>query len=295
VSYPEDLARELAAVGIGGRLRHRIVAEVADHLECDPQAALGAPGTLARQFADELGMVRTRRAVWMGFSALVLSGVLVAAAFLTAGSAGFFAQHGGLPPTTATRVGTYLTVVGGQVAFAAAVLAVLGLYMRGRGRALARSEAIVLHRRIGVAIVCGLLALAGLALLGIGRPHPGSHTWVVFTIVGAGVGAAGLLTSVPALVAALGVRPPSAGDTGDIFEDLGPLTPPVLLGRPWLLATLFAGGLGVAIALLGVAKDDPFDGILRGLIEAALCLGGFALLGPFLGLWTRRPGTASAS
>lgn len=294
MSYPDGLGRELTAVGIGGRLRRRILAEVADHLECDPQAALGPPRAMARQFADELGTVRTRRAVWAGFAALTLAGLLVVAAFLTSGPVGFFGQHGQFPTTTATEIGAILTVVAGQVAFAAGMLALLGVWTRGRGRLLACSEAVALHRRIGVAIACGLLALAGLALLGIGRPHLGTHAWVVFTIVGASVGAAGLLASVPALVAALGVRPAASGETGDVIDDLGPLAPPILRGHPWWFAVLVAGGLGLAVAALGVAKDDPFDGILRALMESAMCLGGFALLGPFLGLWSRGPGAEPA-
>jgi hypothetical protein len=288
MSYPDELARELAAVGIRGRLRHRILAEVSDHLQCDPQAALGSPDALARRFADELGTARTQRAVWTGFAALALAGLLVAAAFVTSGPVGFFGQHGRFPMSTATEVGAFLTVVGGQVAFAAGMLALLGAWTRSRGRLFARSEAMVLHRRIGVAIACGLVGLAGLALLGIGRPHLGSHAWTTFMVVAAGVGAAGLLASVPALVGAVSVRPAASGDTGGIFEDLGPLTPRVLRGHPWWFALLVAGGLGVAMAALGVVQDDPFDGILRGLLESAMCLGGFVLLGPFLGLWGRQ-------
>ncbi len=295
MSYPDDLGRELTGVGIRGPLRGRILAEVTDHLQCDPHAALGSPNALARQFADELGTARTRRAVWAGFAALVVAGLLVAAAFLTSGPVGFFGQHGSFPTTTVTEIGAVLTVVGGQVAFAAGILAVLGVWTRGRRGLLARSDAVILHRRIVVAILSGLVALAGLALLGVGRPHLGTHAWTVFTVVAAGVGAAGLLAAVPALLAARGVRPAAEGETGDIFEDLGPLAPPVLRGHPWLLAVLVAGGLAVAVALLGAAKDDPYDGILRGLLEGAICLGGFTILGPYLGLWNWLPESAPES
>lgn len=293
VSYPDELTRALAAVGIRGSLRRRIVTEVADHLECDPGAELGAPDALARQFADELGAVRIRRAVWAGFAALALAGLLVAAAFLTSGPVGFFAQHGRFPVTTLTEAGAVLVVIGGQVAFAAGILAVLGLWSRAREGRLARRDAMVLHRRITVAVACGVVTLAGLALLGAGRPPLGTHTWTVFTVAAAGVGMAGLLAAAPALVAAVRVRPAASGQSGDILEDLGPLAPPILRGHPWWLALLVAGGLTAAVAVLGLAQQDPYDGALRALLEGAMCLGGFAVLGPYLGLWRWGPADVS--
>jgi len=62
VGFVTRLGEELGRVGIRGRLRTRILAEYADHLACDPAAQLGEPGALARQFADELGSARARRA-----------------------------------------------------------------------------------------------------------------------------------------------------------------------------------------------------------------------------------------
>jgi hypothetical protein len=68
MSFVQELSRELARVGVHGRLRRRIVAEIGDHLACDPDANLGEPSELARQFADELGTTRARSA---GFRAFV--------------------------------------------------------------------------------------------------------------------------------------------------------------------------------------------------------------------------------
>jgi hypothetical protein len=62
-----ELGRELAAVGIRGRERDRILAEFADHLACDPDAVLGDPRELARQFADDLATDTTRRAALWTF------------------------------------------------------------------------------------------------------------------------------------------------------------------------------------------------------------------------------------
>jgi hypothetical protein len=55
MNYVDSLEVELAAAGIPARRRARIVAEFSDHLHENPEAELGAPRDLARQFADELG------------------------------------------------------------------------------------------------------------------------------------------------------------------------------------------------------------------------------------------------
>ena len=61
MSYLEALDRELREAAVRGRLRRRILAEIADHLACDPEADLGPPRALAREFAVQLGSSRTRR------------------------------------------------------------------------------------------------------------------------------------------------------------------------------------------------------------------------------------------
>ena len=120
MSYPEELGRELAAVGIGGRLRQRITAEVRDHLECDPSADLGSPAAIAAQFADELGTVRTRRAAFAAFGVLALAGVLFVAAGLTAVS-GFPHRH---PHSVLLGdLGAVLAALGGQIALVTGTLA----------------------------------------------------------------------------------------------------------------------------------------------------------------------------
>jgi hypothetical protein len=42
--------------------------------------------------------------------------------------------------------------------------------------------------------------------------------------------------------------------------------------------------VGVGVWVAGIAAADPLDGLLRGVLEALACLGGFAVLGRFLGL-----------
>jgi hypothetical protein len=40
----------------------------------------------------------------------------------------------------------------------------------------------------------------------------------------------------------------------------------------------------VLIAVAGVLQADPYDGVLRGIVDAGACLVGFAVLGRYLGL-----------
>jgi hypothetical protein len=80
------------------------------------------------------------------------------------------------------------------------------------------------------------------------------------------------------------LRPAAEGDAGDFVDDLGPFALPSWRGHPWRPAVLIAAGVGVAVALAGVAGSDPYDGILRGMLNAGACLVGFAALGRFLGL-----------
>ena len=80
------------------------------------------------------------------------------------------------------------------------------------------------------------------------------------------------------------MRPVNPGEVGDLFSDLGPFAPRGV--GAWRFAALFAVGVAVAIALAGVAANDPLDGIARGLANGLACLACFAVLGRYLGLST---------
>jgi hypothetical protein len=152
----------------------------------------------------------------------------------------------------------------------------------------------VLVRRSAVALGAGAvvviaLAIAALVLHYAGHTHARAHALVI-----AAAGGVALLAALPYVISAARLLPSKPGDAGDIFEDIGRVTPPSLLGHPWLIALLVAGGLWLVIAAAGVIQSDPYDGILRGLAEATACLAGFALLGPFLGLWSPRQHRTSA-
>jgi hypothetical protein len=282
------LGEELRRVGIRGRLRGRILAEYADHLACDPEAQLGEPGALARQFADEVGSARARRAAVTAFGTLALAGSLFGLAFVT--SDALF----GVTPKSASVVGQVAIAVAilfSQVSFVAGTLAVLRWLQRRGSGVLSAAEAQVIVRRAVVGVICGIVTMASLATAAIAYQRFQTTAWTTFTVVIAAVSIAGLLASLPSIWAACRVRPVADGGAGDIFDDLGDyatLVPPPLRGRPWRLAVVVSVAVAVVITLVAVPAQDAFDGAARGLLDGLLCLAGFATLGRYLGLW--RPG-----
>jgi hypothetical protein len=280
VSYEEELFTQLTAVGIAGRQRARIVAEIADHLSCDANATLGDPAALARQFADELGTFRARRAAFTAFSALAVAGALTAVllAIAPVGVPRAAVSHG------VASLGAAIAVLSAQVAFVAGVLAALRALRRRRSCVVARAEAVVIVRRAAVGLAAGLTTMLGIALLAAAVAHHVAPWWRTFAFITAAVGAAALAGSAPATLRASRLRPVADGAAGDMFDDLGSLAPRPLRGRPWILAVLLAGTIAIAIMAAGAFQSDGYDGALRGLADGGACLMGFAVLSRYLGL-----------
>jgi hypothetical protein len=263
----DDLSRELRAAGIRGRLHARIVAEFSDHLQENPAANLGEPRQLARQFADELGTVQARRAGAGAFAALAVAGALLFALFLVVGGMGGFLR-GNI--SGEESIGLVLATLGGQVALAAGTLAGLRAW-RLRGRAtMPAAQARVIRRRALVGLGSGAVTVISFSLVATQRS---SSAWVLGPLA-----LVALAAAVPVLLAATRVAPASAGEAGDLREDIGPWLAPTQLA--WLLAALITVGLTLA----GVVADDGYDGALRGVLDGGACLLGYAALGPYLGL-----------
>jgi hypothetical protein len=251
----ESLASELAAVGIRGRHRDRILAEFGDHLACDPEADLGDPQTLAQEFADDLARDTTRRAAFWTFGALVLVAVAVAVPQLASPT---------IPDIAAGRSlwiavpATLALVIGSQVAFAAGCLAGL--------RALRRPQDVgIVRRRTVAAIGAGALTAAGSALSAANFWGVVPHWWCVLAVTAAV--AAVLSLAAPAL-ACRRVRPirVSYGGTDGLSADLGPLAHPLLIGA--------AATFGM-LAVTSLAERSLLEGALRAGFEAmafAVCL-----------------------
>ncbi len=289
--FQSRLGQELAAAGIRGRLRGRILTEYADHLACDPDAQLGEPRALARQFADEVGSTRARRAAVLGFAALALAGILFGAAFVTSDSAFGAAPKGG---PVIGRIATALAILFSQVSFVAGMLAALRwVHRRGSG-VLPAAEATVIVRRAAVGVLSGIVTMVCLGTIAIAYHRFQPTAWDTFSIVVAAVGIAGLLASLPSIWEAARLRPVADGEAGDIFDDVGDfavLVPAPLRDRPWRFAVAVSVAVAVVITLVAVPAQDAYDGAARGVIDALLCMAGFATLGRYLGLWS--PGRAS--
>jgi hypothetical protein len=282
-SYESRLGRELTAVGISGRLRRRILAEIADHLATDPDARLGDPSLLAWQFADELGTERALTAAIAGFAALAVAGVLFAAAFLSSGPGPFGASPHGEP--VIGRVATWVALLAPQVSFVAGVLAALRWLRRRRSNVLPAAEATVIVRRAALGVLAGMATMVSLGAIAIIDRHYITTGWMWFAVVAAGLGCVVLSATVPSVWAAIRLRPVASGPAGDIFDDLGGLVPARLRGRPWRLAVIIAAVVALLITLAAVPASDEFDGAVRGIGDALVCLFGFATLGRYLGLW----------
>jgi hypothetical protein len=280
--FVEMLARELTAAGFRGRRRARILAEFADHLECDPDAQLGDPAELARHFADELGTALARRAAFTTFAGLAVAGVLFGIGFLTAQRPLFAAQSSRNP--LLLNLGAGLAVLGAQVAFVAGGLAALRSFRRRGAGAVSRQEAVVIVRRAQVGLGAGIITMVGFGLTAGAMIDHTASWWPTLALSLAGAGSLALVAAAPALFAASQVRPVAAGSAGDIYADIGPIVPRSLRESPWRFAVGVAALVAVMVAAAGVAQADPFDGALRGLLDGAACLAGFGFLGRYLGL-----------
>lgn len=284
MTYVASLSAELGCVGIDGRLRRRIVAEIEDHLACDPDAKLGAPAELANRFADELGTARARRGAYAAFAALAVAAAAVAVSWVGSKSTGLAWPRVHPPSRLAADLGFALVAVGSQVALVAGVLGALRAFRLRHDVAVPRTEATVIGHRAVVALVAGIATMAGLVLVTLELHGGQPHWWMPATLAGASLAVCVLLAASLVVRAALRVRPVGDGEAGDLFADLGALTPSPLRGRPWILALAVAATVAVAITIGGVVQSDGYDGALRGLADGLACLAGFALLGRYLGL-----------
>ena len=288
--YLDQLGTALSQAGIRGPRRARILTEFADHLASDPEADLGDPRGIATQFADELGTSWARGAAFTAFAALAVIGVLLVVRLLAMGP--FNRVNGSVGDT----LGILAAVMAAQIAFVAGTLAFIRALRLRRMATIPAAEARILARRAGVGLLAGVLATVAVPLRAAASPgaSAGSPWWSVATIAGALLVAA---LALPALLRAVRLRPRAGGDPGNLLDDFGPLRPlaSTLTGSsPNRFALLSATGLAAVIALAGVLASDPYDGILRGLVEALVYLGCYAVLGGYLGLRTPALGAPPA-
>jgi hypothetical protein len=276
MSYLDELRRELAAVGIRGRLRRRILAEADNHLRSDAGALgrFGSAREVANSFAAELGTRAARRASFGAFAALGVAGAIYATSFIAVSVTGQPSADSALASLALVAI-----VVGPQVSFVAGSLALLRSLRNGRAVVLPSAELEAINRRTGVALGSGIVTMGGLVLYAtVLRSELAG--WCVTFILAAAPAAAALLAlaALPAAGAAL-YHPRVEGEAGDVFDDLR-------LGRidPWRLARRVALVVAFVVWLQAALQGDPLDGVIIAAFEAAACLGGFALLGKYLAL-----------
>jgi hypothetical protein len=280
VTYLDDLSRELAAHGIRGRARRRIVAEFDDHLRSDigAEERLGPPREIANAFAAELGAQASRRAAISAFGALGVAGAVYAASFVSLQLAS--RPHDLFEPLLGA-VAFAAVIVCPQVAFVSGTLALVrAIRLRGE-RVLPTSELLAIRRRTTVALGFGLATMAALALFAHAfRPElPG--WWVALTYTSTAAASLMLALALLPTLGAARLRPEIAGDAGDVFDDLGLAR---FRAEPWRFARRVAAGVGLVVWLAAAAQGDPLDGLLNGLAEALACLGAYAVLGRYIAL-----------
>jgi hypothetical protein len=280
MTYLEELGRELTTHGIRGSTRCRILAEVIDHLDCDPAAEdrFGSPQEIANEFAAQLGAQRTRRAAVWAFAALGIAGAVYATCFVSLAFAG--------PPTEALApalgaLAFALTIVAPQVSFVAGGLALVRAVRRRRDRVLPTQELVAIRRRTTVALTAGLVTMGALALYAFEYRATLEAWWTTLVFAATAVASSLLVAAVVPAAGSARLKPQVAGDAGDVFDDVGIDR---LRTDPWRFARLVALAVGVAVWLAGIVQGDPIDGLIRGALEAAACLAGFAALGRYLGL-----------
>ncbi len=288
MTYLDALAAELAAAGLPAARRRRILAEFAEHRHENPEAELGAPRALARQFADELGTRLARAAAVRVFSVLAVAAVTLAGMILAVGrmrGLALSAQNRTATPGWAAAL-VLVSFLAGEVALAAGGTGLLrAWWLRGRPVINGR-EATVLLRRAVVGAAAGAVTLLALPTLALADPRAAGGAWSAAAWALTGCGLLALAALVPTLRAARRLRPAPDGPVGDLREDLGPWVPTGL--TPARIAWLVALAIVVVVGGVGAAAHDPFDGVARGLADAAACLVGYGALGRYLGL---RPAT----
>ena len=280
MTHLDDLSRELAAHGIRGRTRRRILTEAEDHLGSDPHAEerFGAPAEVANAFAAELGAQAARRAAVNAFAALGVAGVVYAVCFVSLAFAN--------PPTEVFEpllgaVALATTILAPQVAFVAGTLALTRTIRRRRERVLPTEELNVIRRRTTFALAAGLATMAALSVYAYEFRDSLDGWWRSLTYATTTGAAAVLVLAIVPTFAARGLRPEVPGDGGDVFDDLRLER---FRGEPWRFAGLVALAAGAAVWLAAVLQGDPLDGLLNGVAEALACFAGFAALGRYLGL-----------
>lgn len=247
----DELSRELAAVGIRGRLRARILAEAAEHVRDGSAEAFGDPKALARQFAEVVGAARARRAARLSFVALAGAAAAYAAVFVSIARAGSPPDilGGGNPPLgLLAALGLVLLP---QVSFVGGILALVARTPRNA------------LRRAALGLVAGAGSLGCAVLFTAQFRLEVPWLWAV---------APGL--AAVAVAAGYSLRAARIRTSAAAAE----------LTVSWQAALAVAALAAAAMGIAGASGGDPAEGIRNAIGESAACLSAFAMSGKYLGL-----------
>ena len=291
MSWVEHLSTELIVRGVPRRERARIVLELEDHIACEPgcEERLGDPRELAAGFADELATSRARRAALRAFAALALTAAVLALSQLTIG------QTGGYPGFThGLSVLLFIPALLGmlvapQIALVTGALAALRAVRRRGEHSLPAAELDLVQRRTRVALLAGLGTGAGLGLYVVDFALV-LPVWYLALIGGtAAIASVALAAALHSLRGAASIVSGAPGPAGDVYDDLPVPGREWLRRHPWQLGVLGSIALAsVATIAQAHAERSLTEGLERGIFEGVIALGGYALLGGAIGLFTRR-------
>jgi len=285
--YVRELSAALAAVGIRGRLRQRILLETEDYLRSDPEgvARFGSAVIVANRFADELSTAKTRAAAYAAFAALATAGAGVTAALVLANKANDLFVGDGIELAVALAAAWFI-VLAPQLAFVAGSLALVRAIRRRDADVVPANEVHLLRRRTLIAVGSGWVTILALAVYAAlkGGPEP-----VVLGVCGAA--ALALAWATARLLVAARLRPVAQGLAGDALEDLEAVLRFVpVLGRlrlsshPLLVCVVFAGTALLAVFLPDALAGRPIWGAMNVIFEAVAFSAGMWLFGDSLGL-----------
>jgi len=286
MSWLDDLSRELRAHGVSARDRGRIVHELRDHIACEPgcEDRLGDPHALAITFADELATAEARNSAFVTFGALAVAAVVLIVSQITLAR---FAHYPGY--SNGISIALFFPAVLGmlvapQVALVAGTLAAWRALRRRRAVSLPAGEIRLINSRTRVALGAGLATMVGVELYVVDFSQRLPAWWLGLVGGLAVVAGLGLFAAFRTHLRARTIVSSTAGQAGDIYDDLPVLGWGWLRARPWFLGALASVAMGLALgAFEAHAEHSVFEGVQRGMFEGLVAAAGFVLLGRAIG------------
>jgi hypothetical protein len=312
MSYLDEFDSELTRAGIPGRRRVRIVAEFADHLHEDPQAELGTPHELAREFADQMGTRLARVTAYRAFGVLALAAAVLVVMFFEGGRTwggwvgyGTHPVSGYMPSWWVPLLVVWFFTA--QVALAAGSLALLRAWRLRHQTVISAADAAILNRRAVLGLAAGAVTMLVLPATDLMLSRPlayhlpggyieraadqwhslfavtGASWWGYVAIIGGPLLIVAMVSMLPSVLASARMCPSQAGAAGDLTLDLGVQETAVTSRR---IALALSAAILVVMLAIGIGSSNPLAGFARGVLDAAACMIGFAVLGTYLGLRT---------